>query len=183
MVPVLLHGLEHSSEEGFILKAKACSQQVKDGDIGRLQIAEVAIQVFIHVLEDGAILEGHAAQPGDMFGMSFLKYLIRNSQGFQQDNGLPIEETCLILVPVENVEVLHCCIVLALILNHACTHVDGLSIQRGIHHQNALCALVAYLDHTQVFYLQAETDALYEIRAYLADAVSVEVPLAGTIVI
>lgn len=156
---------------------------MKDGDVGWLKIAEVAIEVFIHMLEDRAILKGHAAQPGDVLGMPLLKDLIGNSQRFQQDNGLSIQETGLVLVPVEDVEVLHCCIVLAIIFHHALAHVDCLPLQRGIHHQNALCSLVAHLDHTQVFDLQTEADSFDEVWTDLADAVSVHVPLAGAIII
>lgn len=100
MIAVLLHCFQHSSEERLLLKFEASPQEMENSHVGWLQISNLSIQLFIHMLEDGAVLEGKLAYLIDMFIVLFLKDLISNAQGFQQNYSLPIQKASLVFVPV-----------------------------------------------------------------------------------
>jgi hypothetical protein len=56
---------------------------VQDGDVGRLEVAEVGVEVLVHVLEDRAVLERHVTQSLDVLRVPFLEDLVGNAQRFQ----------------------------------------------------------------------------------------------------
>lgn len=105
MVAVLLHGLQHSSEEGLVLQPKASAQEVKNGYVGWLEIADIGVEFLIHVLEDAAILEGKTADLLDVFAMLLLEHQVCDSERLEEDDGLSVQKASLVLIPVENVKV------------------------------------------------------------------------------
>lgn len=100
MVTVLLHCLQHSSEEWLILKPEASTQQVKNGHIGRLEVADISVEFLIHVFEDAAILEGKTTDLLNVLTMLLLKHDIRYSERLEENDGLPVQEASLVLIPV-----------------------------------------------------------------------------------
>lgn len=100
MVAIFLHGFKNSPEEGFFFQFEACPEEVQNGDVGRFQVANVGIQVFVHMFEDAAVFERQVVNSDDMFALLVDKDLVLNCQRFQQDDGLTIQKPCLILVPI-----------------------------------------------------------------------------------
>lgn len=76
MVAVLLHRLQHSSEEWFILEPEASTQQVKNGHIGWLEVADISVEFLIHVLKDATILEGKTTDLLNVLTMLLLKHKV-----------------------------------------------------------------------------------------------------------
>jgi hypothetical protein len=87
---------------------------VQNGDVGRFNIVEF----LVHVLEYTAVLERHSADFVDMVVLQLLKGLKHCTQGFQQNDGLTIERTCLELVPVQNIQVARCRVIVATLFDH-----------------------------------------------------------------
>lgn len=73
MVAVLLHCLQHSSEEWFVLEPETSTQKMQNGHIGRLEVADISVKFLIHVFEYTAILEGKTAYLLNVLTMLLLK--------------------------------------------------------------------------------------------------------------
>lgn len=71
------------------------------------------------MFEYAAVFEGEVADALYVFFLSFLEDVVVDSQGFQQNDGLPIQKASLILVPVQNVQILACRFVSAVVFDHA----------------------------------------------------------------
>lgn len=73
---------------------------MENGHIGWLKVADISVEFLIHVLEDAAIFEGKTTDLLDMFIMLLNEHKICDAEGLKEYNGLPIQKSSLVLVPV-----------------------------------------------------------------------------------
>lgn len=99
------------------------------------------------MLEDAAVLEGHAADLQDVLALFLLEDLVVYSQGLQQYDHLPIEESGLVLIPIQDIQVFLGRVVGTNVFNHALPEHDGVVVQEFVEHQEALCPFVPDLDY------------------------------------
>ena len=52
---------------------------MQNGDIGGFEVADVCVEIFVHVFEDAAVFEGEIANSFDVLVLPFLKDPIINS--------------------------------------------------------------------------------------------------------
>lgn len=118
IVSVLFHGFEDSSKERFQLEIEAGSDQREDGFVGGFQVVDFSVEVIVHLFEDGAVLETHLRNVLDVRFLHVLEDNVRDTKGFEEYDDLSIEEPRLVLVIIQNIEVLSCCLILAPVLDH-----------------------------------------------------------------
>ena len=73
---------------------------MKDGNISGLQIWNVCIQLFIHMLEDAAIFEGKVAYPLYVLNLSLFENFVVNTQRLKKNDSLPIEKASFVFIPI-----------------------------------------------------------------------------------
>jgi hypothetical protein len=183
MIAVLFHGLKDPSEEGFLFKFETRSQQVENSHVGGFQIVDIGVEILIHVFEDAAVLEGEVADAFDMLLLPFHEDAVLDAQGLEEDDGLSVQKTSLVLVPVEDIEVFPSRFVSAFVFYHALPQNNRTFFQFWSHHQNALGSFVPDLDYTELSNGQFKTYLFHEVLADLADTVSVHVSLGRIVII